>query len=179
MCCCKNLYRLITFITILGLPVIAPLPAPAQQTTLPEQNFSSVEERRLHVRIIEEHDDIINEKKALLLKEKELESLRAEIDRKLEEIDLQLGEMEKQKQILDALQSQKSEEDQLRIKNLSKIYENMDPIKAAQALADLDFEVAADILSYMKARSAAKILNSLTRNQAAEISRLFLTAPAE
>lgn len=171
--------RMLKSIAILTLSVLSPFSLTAQQTEVPDQDFSSVEERRLHVRIIEEHSDIINEKKALLLKEKELESLKEEIDKKLEEIDRQLAKMEEQKQELETLLALKSEKEQQKIKNLSRIYENMEPVRAAQALADLERQTAADILSHMKSRSAAKILNSLNRQQAAEISRLFLSLPAQ
>ncbi|MGI9536768.1 MAG: MotE family protein [Desulfocapsaceae bacterium] len=148
-------------------------------TTSSSEDFSSVEERRLHVRIIEEQDTLIQEKKALVLEETRLEKLKTEIDAKLAEIDHKLVEMEAQKKVLEALLSQKQEGEQQRIKNLGKIYENMDPILAAEAVADLDPQVAAAILAAMKPRSAARILNVLSREQATEISRLFLAMPAQ
>lgn len=140
--------------------------------------FSSVEERRLHVRIIEDQNSLIEEKKALVLEEARLEKLKAEIDAKLAEIDSKLAEMEAQKKVLEELMEVKQREDQQRIENLGKIYENMDPLLAAEAVSDLDRQVAAAILGSMKPRSAAKILDGLSREQAAEISRLFLTMPA-
>ena len=57
--------------------------------------------------------------------------------------------------------------------------EGMDPILAAQAVADLDPAVAAAILAAMKPRSAARILNGLSKEQATEISRLFLAMPTQ
>jgi len=140
--------------------------------------FSSVEERRLHVRIIEDQNSLIDEKKALVLEEARLEKLRAEIDAKLAEIDRKLAEMEAQRKALEALSEKEQGVDQERIDNLAKIYENMDPLLAAEAISDLDLEVAAAILASMKPRSAAKILDGLSREQAAEISKLFLTMPA-
>ena len=149
----------------------------AQQESPSGNEFSSVEERRLHVRIIEDQDSLIDAKKALVLEEARLEKLKVEIDAKLTEIDRKLAEMEAQKKILEALSDKKQTAQQMRIKNLGKIYENMDPLLAAEAVSDLDRQVAAAILSSMKPRSAARILDGLSREQAAEISRLFLEMP--
>ena len=141
--------------------------------------FSSVEERRLHVRIIEDQNSLIDEQKALVLEEARLEKLKAEIDAKLVEIDNKLAEMEDQKKVLEGLLAEKQREEQQRIKNLGKIFENMDPLLAAEAISDLDRQIAAAILASMKPRAAAKILDGLSREQTAEISRLFLTMPAQ
>ncbi|MBT8345379.1 MAG: hypothetical protein KJO28_03670 [Desulfofustis sp.] len=151
----------------------------AAQESPPNSEFSSVEERRLHVRIIEDQDSLIDEKKALVLEEARLEKLKAEIDAKLTEIDSKLAQMEAQKKVLEALLEEKQRDEQQRIENLGKIYENMDPLLAAEAVSDLDRQVAAAILASMKPRSAAKILDGLSRQQAAEISRLFLEMPAQ
>ena len=149
----------------------------AQQGSPSNSEFSSVEERRLHVRIIEDQNSLIDEKKALVLEEARLEKLRAEIDAKLTEIDRKLAEMEAQRKVLEKLSEETQTEEQQRIENLAKIYENMDPFLAAEAVSDLDRQVAAAILASMKPRSAAKILDGLSREQAAEISRLFLEMP--
>ena len=113
----------------------------------------------------------------MILEEARLQKLRAEIDAKLEEIDRKLAEMEVQKKALETLVHEKQEQDRQRFENLGKIYENMDPLLAAEAVADLDRQVAAEILASMKPRAAARILDSLSREQAAEISRLFLSMP--
>jgi flagellar motility protein MotE (MotC chaperone) len=149
----------------------------AEHESPSSSEFSSVEERRLHVRIIEDQNSLIDAKKALVLEEARLEKLKAEIDAKLTEIDRKLAEMEAQKKILEAMSEQKQTSRQERIDNLGKIYENMDPLLAAEAVSDLDRQVAAAILSSMKPRSAARILDGLSREQAAEISRLFLEMP--
>lgn len=164
---------LLTF--LVGYPVLSS----AQQQTSPGEEFSSVEERRLHVRIIEDQDSLIEEKKTLVLEEARLEKLKSEIDVKLAEIDRKLAEMEAQKRALEVLLKEKENQDLQRLKNLGKIYESMDPLLAADAVADLDRPVAAALLASMKPRSAAKILDALSREEAAEISRLFLAMPAQ
>lgn len=170
--------RSIIYLSILLFFLASTVNAEERQT-VSSGDFSSVEERRLHVRIIEEQDALIDKKKALVLEETRLEKLRAEVDLKLEEIDRKLNEMESQKMALEALLEEKQVQEQQRIKGLGRIYENMDPLLAAEALADLDREVAAAILATMKPRPAAKILNGLSREEATEISRLFLAMPAQ
>lgn len=150
-----------------------------QQSGQSDDDYSSVEERRLQVRIIETHDTLIEEKKALRLKETRLLKLEEEVDAKLDSIDRKLAQMEQQKRDLETLLKKKSEVEQKRVKSLGQIYENMDPVLAAQALANLDRQLAADILAEMKPRAAARVLNGFTTEQAAEISRLFLATPGQ
>jgi flagellar motility protein MotE (MotC chaperone) len=141
------------------------------------QQFSSVEERRLHVKIIEEHDSLDNQRKALLLKEQTLKDLEADIDRKLDEIDEKLAELEKQKRALENLLVKKDEAEQRRLQNLGKVYESMIPVQAARALSKLDVETAADILAAMGPRSAAKIINGFSADKASEITRKLISGP--
>ena len=55
----------------------------------------------------------------------------------------------------------------------------MDPIKAALALSGLEQQLAADLLANMKVKAAAKILDSLNKPQATEISKTFSTIQLE
>lgn len=141
------------------------------------QTYDTVEERRLHVRIIEEHDQLNNERKSLLLKEKELEQLKSEIDLKLEALDRKLDELVKQKAAINKMLAGDIEATESPIKDLSKIYEQMDPVKAAIALAGLEPETAAKILTGMKSRSAARILEIIDSQRAAEITKILVTPP--
>lgn len=142
-----------------------------------DQTYDTVEERRLHVRIIEEHDDLNNERKSLLLKEKELEKLNTEIDLKLEELDRKLDKLAQQKAELQKMQAGNTETTESPIRDLSKIYEQMDPVKAAIAIAGLEPETAAMILTGMKSRSAARILEIIDSRRAAEITKILVTLP--
>ena len=173
----KRSAQRIAFTVLLLVPLWYHASSGAEQEPPTRSDFSSVEERRLHVRIIEDQKSLIDEKKALVLEEARLEKLRSEIDAKLAEIDRKLAEMEAQKKVLEALSEEQQTKELQRIENLAKIYENMDPLLAAEAVSDLDRQVAAAILAAMKPRSAAKILDGLSREQAAEISRLFLEMP--
>ena len=144
-----------------------------------EPDFASVEERRLHATMLEERESIFEEKKELALREKELKSLEDAVDKKLAEIDRKLEELEASKQQLADLLAEKSAEETKRIKELGKIYEKMDPGKAAVALSGLDQRLAADLLANMKVKAAAKILDSLNKVKATEISRTYSTIQLE
>lgn len=155
-------------------------PLHAQETdTADELEFSSVEERRLHATMKQEREYIFEEKKELALREKELKTLEDAVDKKLAEIDNKLEDLQRSKQQLTGLLSEKSAEEVKKIKNLSKIYEKMDPAKAALVLSGLEQQLAADLLANMKVKSAAKILDSLNKPQATEISKTFSTIQLE
>ena len=152
----------------------------AQETAPTEDlEFSSVEERRLHATMKEERAMIFEEKKELALREKELKTLEDAVDKKLAEIDKKLEELERSKQQLNELLAVKSAQEVKKIQDLSKIYEKMDPVKAALALSGLEQQLAADLLANMKVKSAAKILDSLNKPQATEISKTFSTIQLE
>ena len=144
-----------------------------------EIEFSSVEQRRLHATMKEERAVIFEEKKELVLREKELKTLEDAVDKKLAEIDKRLEELERSKQQLTELLAEKNAEEVKKVKDLSKIYEKMDPLKAALALSGLQQQLAADLLANMKVKSAAKILDSLNKPQATEISKTFSTIQLE
>ncbi len=149
----------------------------SKSTVDPE--FSSVEERRLHASLQQERANIFEEKKQLALREKELKTIEDAVDKKLAEIDTKLEELERKKQQLTDLLTQKSAEEEKKVQDLSKIYEKMDPLKAALALSGLNQQLAADLLASMKVKAAAKILDNLNKIQATEISKTFSTIQLE
>ena len=147
--------------------------------TAGDPEFSSVEERRLHASLQQERANIFEEKKQLALREKELKTIEDAVDKKLAEIDAKLAELERRKQQLTELLAQKAAEETKKIQDLSKIYEKMDPLKAALALSGLNQQLAADLLASMKVKAAAKILDNLNKIQATEISKTFSTIQLE
>jgi len=169
---------ILVLFTISGFFQLTPVNA-EEIVPLEEPTFSSVEERRIHATLQEERANIFEEKKALALREKELKTLEQAVDKKLAEIDIRLAELQKSRLQLIELLKQKDAEEAKKIQNLGKIYEKMDPVKAALALSGLDQQLAADLLANMKVKSAAKILDSLNKPQATEISTTFSTIQLE
>lgn len=135
-------------------------------TEMDEKNIKSVEERRILVSLQEERDKLQKKEKLLDSKEMELKSLQREVDKKLNE----LGFLKEEVQKLLAL---KDDEEAKKIRELGKVYEKMDPSKAALIIPSLKKELAVGILASMKKKSAAKILNSMDSEKALLLSRAF------
>ncbi len=138
-----------------------------------EPKFSSVEERRLYTNIQEELASITEQKNNLLMKEKELKTLEESVDKKIAEVDSKLDELRALKKKIDSLLAEKSAAEQKRIKDLSKIYDKMDPEKAAFAISGMEEQLATDLLANMKVKAAAKILDNLNKQKATSLSSTF------
>ncbi len=144
-----------------------------------EQNFDSVEERRLYTVLQNERASLVDERKALILKEKELKTLQEEADKKLMLLDRKLKELQKIQYKITELLAKKDAEEVRKTKALSLIYAKMNPDRAALAMANLDEQLAADLLANMKVKSAAKILDRLDKSKASRLSTTFTTIKVE
>lgn len=150
-----------------------PLPAQQSAPTQQEPEFSSVEERRLFSSIQEERAHILEEKKEIALRKKELKSIEEGVDKKLAEIDNKLNELRQVRKKIETLLREKAEVESQNILDLAKIYEKMDPQRAALAIMDLDPRLATQLLAGMKTKAAAKILNEIPQEKATELSKNF------
>lgn len=127
---------------------------------------ASVEGRRLLMDLQQEKDKLATRDRLLNAREMELKTLQTEVDKNLNELRRLREEVEK-------LVARKDAEENARILNLSKVYEKMDPAKAAGIIATLKSDLAVDILVNMKQKSAGKILNNLEGEKAASLSVAF------
>ncbi len=130
--------------------------------------YSSVEERRLLTALENERSSLEQERIAVEEKKKELKRLEEEVDKKLDQL-------EQQRIALEKLLADKDAVEQKRIQDLSKMYEKMSADKAAMIFDSLDPNLAVSLLERMKTKSAAKILNNLNREKAAELTTDFST----
>ncbi|MCL2789980.1 MAG: hypothetical protein FWD79_04980 [Desulfobulbus sp.] len=151
-------------------------PALAEETHVPptlqpaqEQQYGSVEERRIIERLKLRDTPIAREHEELENKKNELKRLGDEVDKKIEELNQLRVQIEK-------LLEQKHAEEQKRAGELAKMYEKMSAEKAATVLSAVDQELAISILGKMKTKSAAKILNSMDREKAAKLTTVFSTS---
>jgi flagellar motility protein MotE (MotC chaperone) len=144
-----------------------------------ENNYSSVEERRIEKTILEERAKIRKEREEIDLRKKELKSLEEGVDKKLTEIDSKLESLKSLQNRIKALLEEKSAIEQKQIESLAKIYEKMIPAKAALALTGLEQQLASDLLGKMKVKSAAKILDQLSKQKTTEISTTYTTLQLE
>lgn len=138
-----------------------------------EPQFSSVEERRLYANIQEELASIKEQKNNLLMKEKELKTLEESVDKKIAEVDSKLEELRTLKKKIEKLLADKSAAEQKKIQDLSRIYDKMDPVKAAFAISGMEEQLATEVLANMKVKAAAKVLDNLNKQKATSLSSKF------
>lgn len=164
---------------LFGMAVAIVLSQHVQAAEVDQENFGSVEERRIENSIIEERANIRKEQENIALREKELKTLEDSVDNKLAEMDKKLEELRQQQKKIEALLAVKTEEEKKRTQELAKIYEKMSPDKAATSLSGLDQKLAADLLASMKVKAAAKILDQISKQKATELSTTFSTLQLE
>jgi flagellar motility protein MotE (MotC chaperone) len=92
----------------------------------------------------------------------------AMLERDLEAKLLSLEELRKETEASLKAQREEQTED---LQTLVKLYEAMKPKSAARLLEELPVDLAAEVLSTMKARGAGKILNAVKPARAVQISR--------
>lgn len=136
------------------------------------KKISSVEERRILVSIEDEYDKLDEIEEKIDAREMELKTLEAEVDKKL-------AAMQTLRNELVGLLDRKEETEGERIGELSKIYEKMNPQKAAVLIKALDYQLAVDLLLGIKKKTAGKILDSLDAETATELSKAFTEIPVK
>jgi flagellar motility protein MotE (MotC chaperone) len=147
--------------------------------TVTPKNYDSVEERRLDNSIFQERVSIRREREDISMRKKDLKTLEDAVDKKLTEIDRKLEELNKLQNKIELLLVSKSVEEKKRLQDLAGIYQKMMPSKAALAIAGLDEQLAADLLANMKVKSAAKILDQISKQKATDLSTTFSTLQLE
>ncbi len=134
--------------------------------------ISSVEERRILVSIEDEYAKLRERESKIDTREMELKTLVAEVDKKLAAMQQLRNELVK---LLDRKDATEGE----RIGELSKIYEKMNPQKAAVLITALDYQLAVDLLLGIKKKTAGKILDNLDPETATKLSKAFTEIPVK
>jgi len=143
------------------------------------KNYSSVEERRIDNSILQERINIRKEREEIAMRKKELKTLEEGVDNKITVIDMKLEELRTLQNKIESLLASKSVKEKKKLKELAGIYQKMSPAKAALVLADLDQQLATDLLANMKVKSAAKILDQISKQKATELSTTYTTLQLE
>lgn len=138
--------------------------APSGPSTEPK--FSSVEERRLLSEIQQEQQTIDRERQENEKQKNNLKRLEAEVDKKLEELQAVRKNIEE-------LLTEKSLQEQKRIRELARMYERMSPVNAANIFIRLDKDLTIAILARMKTKAAAEILDNMDKRRAVELTAAF------
>jgi flagellar motility protein MotE (MotC chaperone) len=153
-------------IVLITLALACWLPVSSSAQLLPDEQISSVEERRILVSIDEEYDKLVDRQAEIDRREMELKTLEAEVDKKL-------AAMQELRQELLVLLNRKDQEEGRRLKQLSAIYGKMEPEKAAVLISKLDKQQAIALLLGIKQKVAGRILDNLDPKTATELSRAF------
>jgi len=124
---------------------------------------ASVEERRILAELREARQLLQEREQKVAQREMELKTLREEVDKKL-------AELEQRRTELAQMLTEKDEAETRKAKELGKMYEKMNPIKAAEVIASLEKDLAVSILEGMRAKSAGKILAGMERETAADLT---------
>lgn len=143
------------------------------------KTYSSVEERRIDSALEEERAKFRKEREDIAIRKKELKTLEEGVDKKLSQIDGKLEELRTLQKKIESLLADKTAKEKKRIKELATIYQKMSPAKAALVITGLDEKLATDLLAGMKVKSAAKILDQISKQKAADLSTTFTTIKLE
>lgn len=149
----------------IGLPIRA-------QDLAANLPIKSVEERRILVSIEREREKLDQREADLDSRELQLKTLESEVDKKLAAMQELRGKLVK------LLNLKKSEEGR-RVGELSKIYEKMEPTKAARLIKDLDQQLAIELLIGIKKKTAGQILDNLDVETATKLSKAFTEIPVK
>lgn len=109
---------------------------------------------------------LADRKKALDLREEELNKVAVQIEKQKIEIAQKLEQLEEVRQKISAALQDRIKADDGKVEVLVQMYTNMKPAHAAKVFESLDEDLVIEILSRMKKKSAADILNLIKPEKA-------------
>jgi len=146
--------------------------AEGEESDTAAAKIDSVEQRRILFALQQERaqlqEEYAKKEKNLDLKEIELKTLEGEVDKKL-------TQLQDVRDDLRRLLEKKDEVENQRIQSLSKMYEKMEPARGAALLAELDQELAVQILTGIKSKVAGQLLSNMPPEKATKLSVAYST----
>ena len=112
-------------------------------------------------------------KKQLDVREEELNKYAAEISKQKEEIEAKLKKLEETRTKISTALEDKIKADDSKVDTLVQMYTNMKPQQAAKVFESLDEDLVIEILSRMKKKSAADILNLVKAEKAQVLTERY------
>lgn len=109
---------------------------------------------------------LADRKKELDKREEELNKVAAQIEKQKAEITAKLAQLEEVRQKISAKLEDRIKADDGKVEVLVQMYTNMKPVQAAKVFESLDEDLVIEILSRMKKKSAADILNLIKPEKA-------------
>jgi len=117
--------------------------------------------------------NLAERKRELDEREQELMKLEKEVEEKNHKINERIIELKKIREEIAAILKSKVDEDDKKIDQLVDVYSSMRPGQAAKVFEDLDEELVVRVLTKMKKKSAAEILNLMKVEKAKKITELY------
>lgn len=112
-------------------------------------------------------------KKELDAREDSLNKQAEEIAKQKQEIELKLKQLEDYREKISTLLKDRMTSDSKKIETLVQVYTNMKPAQAAKIFETMDEDLVIEILSRMKKKNAADVLNLVNANKAQVLSEKF------
>jgi flagellar motility protein MotE (MotC chaperone) len=109
---------------------------------------------------------LADRKKQLDIREEELNKYAAEISKQKEEIEAKLKKLEETRQKISTALEDRIKTDDAKVETLVQMYSNMKSQQAAKVFETLDEDLVIEILSRMKKKVAADILNLIKPEKA-------------
>lgn len=122
----------------------------------------------------DEHlSNLIKRSRELDQREESLNKLEQELEQKAKIVEVQIGKLEQtRKDIADKLKD-RIEQDQKKIEQLVEVYSSMRPNQAAKILEEIEEDLAIQIITKMKKKNAAEILNVMKFEKSSKFAELF------
>lgn len=157
----------------IGLGVAQAETTPAQATVAPTVATAAVSGTATSGTVrteVEDDSDYIykltERKRALDAREAELSKKAAEIEAQKVIVEKKLSELEEYRTKISAMLQDRIKSDDGKVETLVQVYTNMKPSQAAKIFETMDEDLVIDILSRMKKKSAAEILNLIKTEKA-------------
>lgn len=135
-------------------------PDPAAEANKPLQLTAT--ERQVLTRLLDQQQELQDRSQNLDRRETQLKALQEDVQRQIVQLERLQTEIE---QSIEAKKAQDVEQ----LEKAVSFYARMDPVAAAQSIANLDQKTAVNILLLMKDKQASAVLSSMTAERSAEL----------
>jgi flagellar motility protein MotE (MotC chaperone) len=117
--------------------------------------------------------NLVKRSQELDLREQELLNLEKEIEEKNQKVLAKIAHLEKMRQDMESKLKFQVDEDNKKVDQLVEVYSAMKPTQAAIVLENLDEDLAVKVLTRMKKKNAAEVLNVMKTEKAKKFTELF------
>lgn len=161
----------------LGTAQAETVPAVEVKATAEVKTDIKAEATSAEVAKLDENSDYLfklaERKKELDVREEDLNKKSAEIAKQKLEIEGKLKELDQYREKISTMLKERISTDSAKVDNLVQVYTNMKPSQAAKIFETMDEDLVIEILSRMKKKSAADILNIVKTDKAQTFSERY------